>query len=106
MQMFGVATTESHSYLLVGIYKRGVIYPASYFNAPDDNEYISCLTTGDIFYSLQEFINSILGLDAPNCGSDEWSICQFYDEEAKSWFPLFYLLPEKNSYIHHIIASN
>jgi len=104
--MFGVSTTENHSYLLLGVYKRGIIYTASYFNSPDDNiEYISCITTGDIFYSIQSFIDSILGLGSNNSSNDEWINCQFYDEDANTWFPLFYLLPEKNSYINHIISS-
>ncbi len=104
--MFGVNTIENHNYLLLGIYKRGVIYPASYFNTPDENkEYISCLTTGDIFYSIQDFVISVLGLNAFNSGEDEWMNCQFFDEDAQSWLPLFYLLPEKDSYINLIISS-
>ncbi len=104
--MFGVTTTENHSYLLIGIYKNGIIYPASYFNSPDENkEYISCLTTSDIFYSIKDFVISILGLNSFNNGNDEWIDCQFFDEYSNSWFPLFYLLPEKNSYINLIISS-
>lgn len=104
--MFGVTTTENHNYLLLGIHKRGVIYPASYFNSPHENkEYISCLTTGDIFYSIKDFIISILGLNSFNYNNDEWIQCQFFDEDSHSWFPLFYLLHEKNSYINLILSS-
>lgn len=102
--MFGVQITESHTYLLVGVFKRGVIYSASYSNALDDEnrEYITCHSTGDTFYSIRSFTQSILGLGADN-GDDEWIQCLYYDEDAKMWFPLFYLLPQKDSYIEAII---
>jgi len=106
--MFGIITTEEHSYLLMGVYKNNVMYPASYFQYIDENgshiEYISCLTSGNIYYSIHDFVSSIIGMNSINNYND-WIHCQFYDEDNKSWFPLFYLRPDKDAYINIIVSS-
>lgn len=106
--MFGITTTEEHSYLLMGVYKNNVIHPASYFQYIDDDnthvEYISCLTTGNIYHSIHEYVSSIIGLRSSN-NYEDWIDCQFYDEDGKCWFPLFYLRPDKDSYINIILST-
>lgn len=87
--MFGKRMFDEMNYRLVGVYKYGVVHCGSYVKTEDD-ESITSLETGEKFYSTQEFVNSILGLAAQN----ELYELISYDEETKSWVPLFALIDD------------
>jgi hypothetical protein len=80
---FSKEIANDYSYLLLGVYHNGVYNCGSYFNDEDD-EYIISILTGEKFYSVNEFVFSIMGYDM----NDEWLDCSFYNEETGNWISL------------------
>lgn len=73
------------SYLLLSVYDKGVLRCASY-HKDKNQEFIISILTGEKFYSVREFVQNIKGLSY----TDETDCC-YYDDDAKSWFPLYFL---------------
>lgn len=85
--MFNYNISIKRNYLLVGGYKCGLIYTGSY-SKNDNQESITSHTTGEIFYSINDFLVSIYGI-----GTDcELMSLIIYDEKMKYWMPLQQLI--------------
>lgn len=85
---FTKEVVEDYSYLLLSVRYKGCNNCGSYFKGTD-GQYIVSVSTGEKFYSLREFVLSIKGYIMEE---DEWKECRYYDEDAKYWFPLHYII--------------
>jgi len=84
--LFNREVSEDCSYLLLGVYYEDRYYCGSYYKN-EDGEFITCILTGDKFYSLRDFVESIHGHEV----FDEWYECAFYDEDLCDWVSLIHL---------------
>ena len=85
--MFGKTAIKSKKYHLLSVRKNDICYCGIYSNNGIE-ETITSINTGDIFYNLEEFVNSILETKTEN----EWNDCQYYNESKKRWRAVKYLL--------------
>jgi|LakMenE01Jun11ns_1017448.scaffolds.fasta_scaffold9537408_2 hypothetical protein len=85
--MFNYNISIKSNYLLVGVYKNGIIYTGSYSKI-NNIESITSNTTGEIFYSITDFLISIYGNDFYS----ELMSLIIYDENKKYWIPLTQLI--------------
>lgn len=65
-----------NKYILLGVKKGETIYCGTY----NDNKVLS-LNTGEIFYSIKDFVEIILGLNFRN----ELEQCFYYDDIENNW---------------------
>jgi hypothetical protein len=84
--MFGKVTMKHKNYILVAVKKNDIMYCGSYDN--HKKETITSLTTGEVFYDIKDFVNSILQEKTEN----EWKDCLYYNETKKRWRSVKYLL--------------
>jgi hypothetical protein len=84
--LFSKEITNDYSYLLLSVYHNGLDNCGSYYKG-EEGEYIVSISTGEKFYSVKEFVLSIMGYDM----GDEWFDCSFYNEEIGNWIPLQYV---------------
>ena len=90
--MFGRKTIENNNYYLLSVYKNGVLYCGSYNRDSNSGiETITSINTGEVFYSLKDFTQSILGFSSRL----EWYECCFFNEERKTWLQLNFLIDEE-----------
>lgn len=82
--MFGYDIINPSNYHLIGCYKYGVIYTGSYTKI-GDCEKITSINTGEVFYSIKEYIDSIYGLRMEN----ELFTFLIYNEITNAWLPLY-----------------
>jgi len=92
--MLGKSVIMNHSYLLISVEKNGIRYCASY-SKDDEKETITSINTGEVFYTLKSFVESILGFSS----TYEWSDCYYYDEYNSQWLIMLSLLPDSDLYI-------
>ena len=83
---FGKEITDDYSYLLLSVFHKNCDNCGSYYKG-QDGEYIVSILTGEKFYSVKEFVLSIMGYDM----RDELYDCSFYNEEIGNWVPLHYV---------------
>jgi hypothetical protein len=83
---FSKEITDDYSYLLLSVYRNGRDNCGSYYK-DEDGEYIVSIATGEKFYSVKDFVLSIMGYEMV----DEWFDCSFYNEEIGNWVPLYYV---------------
>jgi hypothetical protein len=90
--MFGRKTIENKNYYLLSVYKNGVLYCSSYNrDSISGSETITSINTGEVFYSLKEFTQSILGFNS----TLEWYECCFFNEDRGTWLQLNFLVDEE-----------
>jgi hypothetical protein len=77
------------NYLLVAVRKNDILYTGSYTNS--SKSLITSLNTGEVYYNLKDFVNSILEEETKN----EWKDCLYYNETKKRWRSVKYLLKKK-----------
>lgn len=82
--MFGYNIINPRNYHLIGCYKYGVIYTGSYTKI-GDCEKITSMITGENYYSITDYINSIYGLRMEN----ELFTFLIYNEITNAWLPLY-----------------
>ncbi len=87
LKMFGMKVMKNKSYILVAVQKNGIMYCGSYDNHKT-KETITSLNTGEVFYDIKDFVNSILQEKTEN----EWKDCLYYNETKKRWRSVKYLL--------------
>jgi hypothetical protein len=85
--MFNYNISIKSNYLLVGAYKLGIIYTASYTKI-NNKESITSNLTGEVFYSITDYLISIYGFDIES----ELMTLIIYDENKKIWVPLTQLI--------------
>lgn len=86
--MFGKSLIKNKKYYItLAVYKNGIYYTASYNKDRDYNEVITSINTGEKFYCLKSFVQSIIGLKSRN----EWNECLYYSTNKKKWRPVKYL---------------
>lgn len=85
--MFGRPFIKNRQYCLLAVFKNGVYYCASYNKDDDNTEVITSINTGEKFYSLKGFVESIIGLNSVN----EFNECLYYNYDKKRWRSLKYL---------------
>lgn len=83
--MFGKPLIKNKKHCLLAVYKNNIYYCASYDK--DDYEVITSINTGEKFYCLKSFVQSIIGLKSRN----EWNECLYYSTNKKKWRPVKYL---------------
>jgi len=76
---------DTYNYLLLSVYKNGVINCATYYRTIDNKETITSMNSGEVFYDLKSFVLSVLGYEFNN---NEYEDCNYYDEEDNQWLPL------------------
>lgn len=105
--MFGHTINDYQSYRLLGVLKNGVVYTGTYYrNFSEREETITATLSGEVFYSIKDFVLSVNGLSS----QDEWMECLFYaeplhtdDEEPEliyegGWFPIGLFLRSDSTY--------
>jgi len=75
---FGRKIKDYNSYLLLGVYYLDVFHCGSYCCDSNGIETITAISSGEVFYSLKEFVVSILGMRS----TDEWMECSIFDETS------------------------
>jgi hypothetical protein len=85
--MFGKHLIKNRKHRLLAVYKDDVYYCASYDKVSDYCEIITSINTGEQFYTLKSFTQSIIGLKSVN----EWQECLYYSSDKKKWRPVRYL---------------
>jgi len=88
--MFGKNINIDKSYLLLSVHKRGVEYCGSYYSDNNGTETITSINTGEVFYNLKNFVESIYGFDT----EDEWRDCRYFNEDKSSWASLYSLMDD------------
>lgn len=83
--MFGKSMIKKKNYLLLSVRKNNIQYCGIY-NFDGTDEIITTITNGDIFYNLEDFVNSISKSD------NHWKDCLYYNEVKKRWRSVKYLL--------------
>lgn len=88
--MFGKTFIKDKKYLLLSINKNDIYYCAVYSKNSkySKNETITSVNTGEIFYNLKDYVNSILETKSKN----EWKDCLYYNENKKRWRSIKYIL--------------
>ena len=86
--MFGKSVIKDRKYYLLAVYKNEIYNCASYNKDDEYCEIITSINTGEKFYSLKSFVDSILGLRSVN----EWDECLYYSKNKNRWRSLKYLL--------------
>lgn len=84
--MFGKSLIKNKNHRLLDVCKNNIYYCASY-DKDDDYEIITSINTGEKFYSLAGFVQSIIGLKSVN----EFTECLYYSSDKKKWRPVKYL---------------
>lgn len=85
--MFNYNISINNNYLLIGAYKYGIVYTGSYSKI-NNQEYIISHTTGEVFYSINDFLISVYGIGADS----ELMSLIIYDEIRNYWVPLTQLI--------------
>jgi hypothetical protein len=86
--MFGKSLIKNKKHRLLAVRKNNIYYCASYDMDNDDYcEVITSINTGEKFYSLASFVQSIIGLKSVN----EFNECLYYSNNKKKWRPVKYL---------------
>lgn len=94
---FGKKINGYNSYLLLGVYYIDSYYCGSYHCDSNGIETITAINSGEVFYSLKEFVGSILGMRS----TDEWMECSIFDEtsdpDGQRWGEIgyFYLINDE-----------
>lgn len=86
--MFNKPFIKDKKYCLLAVFKNDMYHCASYNKDSEYNEVITSINTGEKFYSLQSFVQSILGLKSVN----EFKECLYYNSSKKRWRSIKYLL--------------
>ena len=89
--MFGKHLIKNKNHRLLAFYKNEVYHCASYDKVSDYCEIITSINTGEQFYTLKSFTQSIIGLKSVN----EWNECLYYSSEKKKWRPVKYLFMKR-----------
>ena len=92
--MLGKSVIMDKPYLLISVKKNGIRYCGSY-SKNEDQETITSILTGEVFYNLRSFVESILGLTT----TYEWCDCYYYDEYHNQWLIMLSLLPDSDLYL-------
>ena len=86
--MFGKSLIKNKKHRLLAVCKNNIYYCASYDKDDDYYDVITSINTGEKFYSLAGFVQSIIGLKSVN----EFTECLYYSSSKKKWRPVKYLL--------------
>lgn len=86
--MFGNSAIIKKNYILLGVFKNNQYHCGTYTRDDNDLEQITSILTGEIFYSLRSFVESILGFNT----TYEWMNCYYYDDVNSNWYPMELLL--------------
>jgi hypothetical protein len=86
--MLGNRSIIKKNYILLGVYKNNKYYCGSYTRDDKDLEQITNISTGEVFHSLRNFVESILGFNT----TYEWMNCYYYDDYTSKWYPMELLL--------------
>jgi hypothetical protein len=84
--MFGKSLIRNKKHCLLAVRKNNIYYCASYDN-DDYCEVITSINTGEKFYSLASFVQSIIGPKPVN----EFSECLYYSSKKNKWRQVKYL---------------
>jgi len=99
--MFGHAVNDFEAYRLLAVCNYEDTHCGAY-NSIDGLETITSLQTGEVFYSVKDFVFSVIGMHS----TDEWLECIFFVEpsfsddetpvllERGGWFPLRFCLED------------
>jgi len=85
--MFDKTAYKNKNYRLLAVNKNDIFYSGIY-SKTNNNETITAINTGKIFYNLKDFVNSILETKTEN----EWNDCLYYNETKKRWRSAKYLI--------------
>jgi hypothetical protein len=86
--MFGKPFIKDRKYCLLAVFKNNIYHCASYNKDDDYCEVITSINTGEKFYSIKGFVESILGMKSVN----EWDECLYYNSNKNRWRSIKYLL--------------
>ena len=89
--MFGKHLIKNRKHRLLAVYKNEVYHCASYDKVSDYCEIITSINTGEQFYTLKSFTQSLSGLKSVN----DWNECLYYSNEKKKWRPVRYLFKKR-----------
>lgn len=93
---FGKKIKDYKPYLLLGVYYHDIFHCGSYYCDSNGRESITAINSGEVFYSLREFVVSIIGLHS----TDEWMECSIFDEtsdpDGQRWGEIGYFYLEND----------
>ena len=96
--MLGKQVVIKKDYILLSVSKNNIRHCASYSCDDKNLEQITSIATGEVFYTLRSFVESILGFNTTN----EWEDCCYYDDYNSDWYPMKLLIAPYDLYIYNI----